>query len=275
MRAKKQMNRRPIWLYIICALILLFLITPILIIVPMSFGGADYMEFPPSSFSLRWYQEFFSDAKWLNAAWNSIQIAVVTMILSCLLGVSSAIGITSKAMKKGGKFFNMLLLVPMILPMIIVAISMYMVYGQWKLIGTFWGLILGHTCLAIPMVVTLTSASLYGMDANLQDAARSLGASYFTALRKVTLPLIKPAIFTSMLFAFITSFDESVVSVFIAKSTTTTLPKLIFDSLRYEISPSISAISSMLIFLTIGAFCLKGILERNKQNGKIKIKKTS
>ncbi|MFR9188872.1 MAG: ABC transporter permease [Anaerotruncus massiliensis (ex Togo et al. 2019)] len=157
---------------------------------------------------------------------------------------SAALGITSKTMKKGGKV-QCHPAAPMILPSIIVAISMYMVYGQWKLIGTYTGMVLAHTCLAIPMVVTLTAASLYGVDSNLYDAARSLGATHFTAVRKIVLPLIRPAILTSMLFAFVTSFDESVISVFIARRNTATLPKLMFDSLVRG-RPAISAISSLL-----------------------------
>jgi putative spermidine/putrescine transport system permease protein len=252
-------DRNPIWLYIICALVLFFLLMPILIIIPMSFGGSPFLEFPPRSFSLQWYQKFFSDPNWLRGAWNSLRIGFSTMIIACLFGISAAIGITSKAMKKGGGLFNIVLLIPMILPSIIVAIAMYMIYGQWKLVGTFPGVIIAHTCLAIPMVVTLVSASLYGVDINLYNAARSLGASHLTALRKVVLPLIKPAIFTSMLFAFITSFDESVVTMFVAKQQTTTLPKMIFSSLKYEISPAVSAISAILIYITLILFVLRGL----------------
>jgi putative spermidine/putrescine transport system permease protein len=153
----------------------------------------------------------------------------------------------------------------MILPSIIVAISMYMIYGQWKLVGTYTGLIIAHTCLAIPMVVILVSASLYGVDINLYNAARSLGANHFTALWKIVLPLIKPAVFTSMLFAFITSFDESVVSIFIAKSQTTTLPKMIFNSLKYEISPAVTSISAILIYTTIILFALRVFVTKKKE----------
>jgi putative spermidine/putrescine transport system permease protein len=259
-----QWDRNPIWLYITCALVLFFLLMPILIIIPMSFGGSSFLEFPPRSFSLRWYQAFFSDSQWLHGAWNSLRIATCTMIIACILGISAAIGITNKAMQKSSRVFNIILLIPMILPSIIVSIAMYMIYGQWKLVGTFTGLIVAHTCLAIPMVVTLISASLYGADTNLYNAARSLGAEHFTALWKVVLPLIKPAIFTSMLFAFITSFDESVVAVFIAKQNTTTLPKMIFNSLKYEISPAVSAISAILIYITLILFVLRGVFGTKK-----------
>ncbi len=256
----RRWDRNPIWLYIVCALVLFFLLVPVLIIIPMSFGGSSFLEFPPRSLSIQWYQKFFTDSHWLRGAWNSLRVAISTTIFASLLGISAAIGITSKAMqKKGGRFFNIILLIPLILPSIIVAVAMYMIYGQWKLVGTFPGLILAHTCLAIPMVVTLISASLYGVDTDLYNAARSLGANHLTALIKIVLPLIKPAIFTSMLFAFITSFDKSVVTMFIAKQQTTTLPKMIFDSLKYEISPAVSAISAILIYLTLILFILRGV----------------
>mgnify|MGYP001147296186 CR=1 FL=1 len=258
-------NKNPLWLYIICALVLLFLIMPVLIIVPMSFGGSAFLEFPPKSFSLRWYQAFFSDSEWIRGAWNSLKIATGTTIIACLLGISAAIGITSKAMQKSSALFNIILLIPMILPSIIVAIAMYMTYGQWRLVGTFPGLIVAHTCIAIPMVVTLVSASLYGVDINLYNAARSLGANHFTALRKIVLPLIKPAILTSMFFAFITSFDESVISIFIAKQQTTTLPKMIFNSLKYEISPAVSSISAILIYITLILFVLRAVVDKKKE----------
>ena len=230
----------------------------------MSFSGAEYLQFPPQSLSLRWYEEFFTSSKWLRAAANSLTIAVATMLVSTILGTLASIGITSKAMKKGGRFLNMLLLTPMIMPSIIAAIGMYMVYGQWKISGTYPGLVLAHSCLAIPMVVTLMSASLYGIDMRLYDAARSLGASAFTAVIKVILPLVRPALVSSLLFSFVTSFDETVVTQFIARSQTATLPKVIFDALKYDVSPTISAIASMLIALTIFIFALKTIFEHRE-----------
>ncbi len=260
-RREKTWDKKPVWLFLVTACVLCFLILPVLIIIPMSFGGSEYLEFPPSSLSLRWYIKFFSDSEWLHAAWNSITIGLGTMVLSCLLGISAAVGITMKIMKKG-KIFNLILLIPMIIPSIIATIAMFAVYGQWKLVGTYFGIVVAHSCIAIPLVVTLVSASLYGLDSRYYDAARSLGANHMTATSKIVLPLIKPAIFSSMLFAFITSFDESVIALFITRQNTMTLPRMMFDSLKYEISPAISAISSMLIFLTVIVFLFNGVLKK-------------
>lgn len=259
----KKMNKKPWLLYIWCFIVMFFLVVPVIIIIPMSFGGAGIMEFPPSSFSLRWYREIVQDGDWGVGIANSLRIGFGTMALATVLGILAAIGITNKNMKFGG-VINIICLLPMMLPAVIAAVAMYLVYGQWRLVGTVGGIIVAHTCLAIPMVVTLMTSALSGVDSSLYDAARSLGANHFTANLKVVLPLVKPAIFTSLLFSFITSFDESVVSLFITNRNTITLPKMIFNSLKYEISPVISAISTILIVVTIVVFFANGVINSKK-----------
>ena len=255
----KTWNRKPIMLYIITGAVLFFLILPILIVIPMSFNGAPILQFPPTSFSLRWYEEFFNDEQWTKAALVSIKIAIGTTFLSCAFGIFAALGLSKKILRNA-KGLKLVLMAPMMLPSIIVAISMYLVYGQWRIVGTFFGIIVAHTCLAIPFVVTLISAALMSLDPRQYDAARSLGANHFTAVRKVVLPLIKPAIFSSMLFSFITSFDETVLVLFITKTNTLTLPRIIYADLRYGISPALAAVSSLLIFVTLLLFLLSRVL---------------
>ena len=260
----KKMRGKSWGLYIWCFLVMFFLVIPVIIIIPMSFSGASIMEFPPTSFSFRWYQELATDEGWLNAIGNSLKIGVGTMVLSCVLGILASIGITNKHMKFGG-FINIICLLPMMFPAVIAAVALYLVYGSWKIVGSFPAIIIAHTCLAIPMVITLMTSALSNVDASLYDAARSLGASHFTANIKVVLPLVKPAIFTSMLFSFITSFDESVVSLFITNRNSITLPKMIFNALKYEISPVISAISTILIVITIIIFFLNALINNKKE----------
>jgi putative spermidine/putrescine transport system permease protein len=255
----KTWNKKPVILYMISAFVLLFLVLPILIVVPMSFNGASILQFPPTSFSLRWYQEFFNSQQWTRAAFVSVKIALGTTVLSCALGILSALGLSKKVLRNA-KALKLLLMAPMMLPSIIVAISMYLVYGQWRIVGSYFAIIVAHTCLAIPFVVTLISASMTSLDPRQYDAARSLGANHFTAVRKVVLPLIKPAIFSSMLFSFITSFDETVLVLFITKTNTLTLPRVIYADLRYGISPSLAAVSSLLIFITLFLFFLSRVL---------------
>ena len=251
-KAQKTWKKRPILLYIFCCLVFLFMMLPVVIVVLMSLSGADFLEFPPSNISLRWYREFLSNQKWMGAAWNSIRVASGTMVLSVFTGLLAALGLTNKAIKKK-KPFNMILMLPLMIPSIIVAVSLYFAFAKWNLIGTYTSLILAHSCLALPFVVILISSSLYGVDPQYYDAARTLGAGHFTSIRLVVLPLIKPAIFSSILFSFITSFDEIIIASFICKIENITLPKVMFDHLKFSIHPMISAVSTILIFITITA----------------------
>lgn len=258
----KKMKESSIPLYIWCTVVMLFLMLPILIIVPMSFGGSDFLEFPPSSFSLRWYKAMV-EGEWMKGLLNSMKIAVGTVVLSVGLGTLAAIGIKNPKMKFGG-IINIICLLPMMLPVVIIAVAMYLVYGSWKITGTFPAIILAHCCIAVPMVITMMTSALSNVDMRLYDAARSLGASHMEANIRVILPLVKPALFTSILFSFVTSFDESVISLFITDRTTITLPRMIFNSLRFEISPAISAISTVLIVVTVIIFIVNSFLERSK-----------
>lgn len=262
-RAKK-MKERSIPLYIWCVVVLLFLMLPLLIVIPMSFGGSSILEFPPSSLSLRWYEEMVQ-GDWMTGLWNSLKIGAGTVILSVGLGTLCAIGIKNPNMKFGG-IINIICLLPMMLPVVIIAVAMYLVYGSWKITGSFPAIILAHTCIAVPMVITMMTSALSNIDMRLYDAARSLGASHMEANMKVILPLVRPALFTSILFAFVTSFDESVISLFITDRTTITLPRMIFNSLRYEISPVISAISTLLIGVTVIIFAANSLIGGKNKN---------
>lgn len=267
MEQVKTWNRKPILLYIVTIVVLFFLMLPILIVVPMSFNGAPVLQFPPTSFSLRWYHEFFNNSQWTTAALVSIKIAIGTTILACTFGILAALGLSKKILRNA-KGVKLILMAPMMLPTIIVAISMYLVYGQWRIVGTYFGIIVAHTCIAIPFVISLVAAALLSLDPRQYDAARSLGANHFTAVRKVVLPLIKPAILSSMLFSFITSFDETVLVLFITKSNTLTLPRIIYADLRYGISPALAAVSTLLIFLTLFLFLLSRVLTNMRPEAK-------
>jgi len=267
MQKKSAWNKPPYILYGVCALVFLFIMIPVLIVIIISFSGTSYLKFPPSSFSFRWYQEFFSNKKWMDAALNSLKIGFGTTLVSVTLGLLAALGLTKKNLTRT-KWLNVLLLTPLMVPTIIVAVALYFVFARWHLLGTFTGMIIAHSCLAIPFVTTLISSSLYGIDSRLYDAARSLGANHFNAIRLVVLPLIKPAILSSMLFAFITSFDEVIVASFITKQETTTLPKLMFDYLKFEINPVISAVSTLLIVLTTSILLFNALSQKSTMEHK-------
>jgi putative spermidine/putrescine transport system permease protein len=252
---KKTWVKPPYWLYVFCGLVFLYILIPVFIVGVMSFSGGDYLSFPPPSFSFRWYAEFFGSQKWLSAAWNSLRIAFGTTILSVSLGLLAALGLT-KIPRRGRKLINTIMIVPMMVPPIIAAVSMYLVYAKWGLLGTYLGVVLGHSCMALPFVIILISSALHSLDPNFYDAAKTLGASPRRAVWGVVLPLIRPSILSSILFAFIISFDEVIVSVFLVKTETATVPKLMFDSLKFEINPIISSISTLLVGITASVLLL-------------------
>lgn len=265
---KVSWQSNPWWLYVFCGVVAFYIMFPVIIVGIMSLSDGDFLEFPPTNYSFRWYKEFFNSDEWLRAAWNSVRIAFGTTVVSVTLGLLAAIGITNRGIKKK-KVTNTVLMVPLIIPPIVVAVAMYMTFGRWGLLGTYTGVLIGHACMVTPFVLILISSSLYGLDPSLYPAARVLGASHFKAIRLVVLPLIKPAIFSSIMFAFMISFDEVIISVFLVSTDTVTLPKMMFDSLRFEITPIISSISTMLVALTISILAFSS-MSKSIANRKVK-----
>lgn len=227
-----------------------FLLAPILVIIITSFGGSQYMEFPPSSWSLRWYENFFTSAHWTQPALLSVQVAFVTMVGATVLGTLAAIGIV-RGRFPGRKALELFVVSPMIVPIIVLAVGMYFLFSGFQLIGDPLALYLGHTVLATPLVVVVVTASLRTADPSLELAARSLGANSVRTLWYVTIPVIRPGILGGAAFAFLISFDEVVIAVFVGGPGATTLPKRMWDSIRFEIDPTLTAIASVLTLVTI------------------------
>jgi len=249
---------------LLAAVILLFLVLPIVIVFPLSFSSGSYLSFPPPGFSLRWYRAFFQSASWTDAAWVSVHVAVPVTLISVLLGTPAAIGLV-RGTFWGKRLVNALLLSPIIVPGIIVAIGTYFVYAQYGLVGNPLALILGHTCLAVPFVVINVGSALQGVDRQLERASLSLGASPFGTFRQVTLPLIAPGILAGAVFAFVTSFDELLVALFLSGTGAVTLPRRMFDEIRYDIDPTIAAVSSLLIFATTVLMLTAELLRRGSE----------
>jgi putative spermidine/putrescine transport system permease protein len=241
------MNRPA--LLLLASLVLLFLGLPILLIVVVSFSSASYLTFPPPAFGLRWYRAYFGSTEWLAATGLSVAVAAAVVVLSTVLGTLAAIGLPRlpKAVRAA---VGALVLSPLIVPGIVVAIGIYYAFSRYRLVGSPVGLVLAHTCLAVPFVVTSVSASLAGFDRRLEQAARSLGATPLGAFRQITLPLIRPGVLVGALFAFITSFDELIVALFLSGSGAVTLPRRMWDDLRFAIDPTIAAVSTLTILLT-------------------------
>ncbi|MGD9744605.1 MAG: ABC transporter permease [Dongiaceae bacterium] len=242
------------WYYIfraICAAVLVFLIAPILVIMPLSFNPEPYFTYPLPGFSLRWYEDFFTSDRWQDALKSSVIVAVCTTILATTLGTTAALGL-SRANFPARSIVMSILISPMIVPVVITAVGMYFFYADVGLINSYPGLVLAHTALATPFVVIVVTATLMGFDHTLSRAAQGLGAKPMTVFFKVIMPLILPGLISGALFAFVTSFDEVVVVLFIASPEQRTLPKQMFSGIREQISPTITAAATLLIlFATI------------------------
>lgn len=232
-----------------CAVVL-FLILPIFIVVPMSFSATRFLSFPPPSLSLRWYHEYVRSPEWTLATLVSLQVALSTCLLATPIGAAAAYAIHAYP----GRWVRAayaLLMMPLMVPHIIVAVGVFFVYARIEANNTVFGLVLAHTMLAIPFVLITTLSGLQGFDMAQERAAQSLGVSRLKAFLLVTAPQIKGSIVAGALFAFISSLDEVVVSLFVSGGPSSTLPKRMFVALRDEVDPTIAAISSLLIIATL------------------------
>ncbi|MEE9309067.1 MAG: ABC transporter permease [Spirochaetia bacterium] len=236
-------------LYIACALIFMYLILPIFVILPISFSSSKFLQFPPTGFSLQWYGKFFTNRNWISATLRSFQVAILTTIFSTILGTMASFAFV-RGQFRGKKLLYGMVLSPLIIPVIITAVATYYIFARVRMIGTIWALVLAHTVLALPFVVVNVTSTLQGFDITLERAALSLGANRLVAFLKVTFPLIWPGVVSGALFAFITSFDEVVIAIFLSGSRPT-LPKQMWDGIRIAINPTISAVSSLLIVFSI------------------------
>ena len=233
----------------VAAAVLLFLIAPVVIIVIVSFSGAEYLSFPPPFLSLRWYRRFLGAASWRRSIGVSAQVALLTMVFATALGLMAALALVRGRFRGKGAIYAMLLS-PMIVPTVITAIGLYFFFVRMKVTGSILAMALGHTVLALPVVVIIMAATLQGFDVRLEQAALSLGASRLTAFRRITLPLILPGLLSSALFAFLTSFDELLIPLFLSGVEVQTLTVRIWNSLVLEVDPTIAAVSSFLIGVT-------------------------
>lgn len=249
---------------LVSALILAFLIAPMVIVVILSFSSARFLRFPPPGLSLQWYQEFFSSYAWTSAATMSVGVAVAVTLLSLALGIPGAIGLMRGSFP-GRRLVAAMILSPIIVPGIIVAIGLYYTYADYRLIGNPIALVVGHTCLAVPFVVITVANALNGVDPRLEQAARNLGASPFAAFRQVTFPLIRPGVLAGGVFAFATSFDELLIALFVSGSDAVTLPRRMWDQIRYQLEPTIAAASSLLIVVTLGLMIVAELLRRRTE----------
>lgn len=232
-----------------CLLIAIWLVAPTLVVIPMSFADRKSLAFPPQGFSTQWYANFFANPQWFGSLVVSLKIAAMVAVVATIIGTMAAIGIERLKTRAGG-IIRVLLLTPMIVPGVVLAVGIYAVYLDTRLVGTWTGYVLAHTLLAIPFVVIAVGANLAVFDARLETAAASLGASRLTTFFTVTLPLILPGILSGALFAFVTSFDEVIVSLFITSPQLKTLPVQIFSSMTRDADPTVAAVGSLIFLAT-------------------------
>ncbi|MGC9371543.1 MAG: ABC transporter permease [Paracoccaceae bacterium] len=254
-----------------CGVIFFFLIAPILVIIPLSFNAENFFTFTPGmlafeaeAYSLKHYEDFFTNPDWQQALRNSVQIAPVATILSVSLGTLAAIGL-SQSHVPFRRPIMAILISPMIVPLIISAAGMYFFYSRIGLQGTYVGVVLAHAALGIPFVIITVTATLVGFDQSLTRASANLGADPVRTFFKVQMPLILPGVISGGLFAFITSFDEVVVVLFVGSAGQKTLPWQMFTGLREQISPTILAVATILVAISILLLTSVELLRRRSE----------
>jgi putative spermidine/putrescine transport system permease protein len=259
----KQISFGRIALWVGVVLILVFLLVPVLIVVPLSFSGTRFMTFPPPEYSLRWYHAFFGNPEWISAARTTLIASASAAIIATPIGVAAAYGIqngTHWAMR----YLRTILMLPLMVPIIIVAVGVFFVYSKMGYVNTLPGLIVADTMLGLPYVLISVSADLRTFDPTQEMVARSLGMNRFRSFMTVTLPQIKSSVIAAAVFVFIQALDETVVALFISGGDNQTLTKRMFVTLRDEIDPTIAAVSTMLTALTLCLIMAVAVSRKSK-----------
>lgn len=231
-----------------------FMLSPLIFVVWMSFFVDAIPHFPPSGYTLKWYESAWQNSSFLNGLVLSLQVAVVAAVSGVVLGLAAALGIVKYGFI-GSKMANTLLLSPLLIPGIVAGIAIYLFYMRTEnaldtdIVGTFGGLVMAHICLTIPWTVRLVSTGMSGLDPSIEEAARNLGASSWTAFRRITLPMLRPSIVAASLFSFIVSFENLELSLALVGPGKTTLPIAIMQYLEFNLDPTIAAVSAIQILL--------------------------
>ena len=244
-----EMPNRPLWLTTLSIVVLAFLCLPILIVVPMSFSSAQSLQFPPPGLSLRWFEKLFTDQWWIGAGVNSLVLASAASTLALILGTLAAYALVRGGVI-GRRFLEANFIAPMIVPPIITALALFFLEARFDLLGTFAGLVVAHTVLVVPYVILLMSVAIQSFDERIEQVALTLGATKLRMLSVVLLPNMLPSALAAWLFAFVISFDEVVVTLFLS-GTYLTIPKKMFSELVIQINPTITAVATVLIVFSL------------------------
>lgn len=263
-----MIRRGALWrvlLLVFCGIVAAWLVAPSLIVIPLSFTDRPSFNFPPTGWSTQWYVNFFTDPSWLWSLEASIRVGLLVAVVATVCGTAAAVAF-SRTRFFGDQGLRALLLSPMIVPVIVVSIGIYAIYLRLNLLGTTMGFVVAHSVLALPFVIIPVSASLQGFDRRLEDAAAICGASRWTTFRTITLPQVAPGVLSGALFAFATSFDEVVLSLFIQSPYLQTLPVRMYSSVTRDTDPTIAAAATIILALTTALTVLASIfaIRRNR-----------
>lgn len=243
-------HRDRLWLYLVVGLVIFYLVVPMLIVIPVSFSSTTAMTFPPRGWSLRWYEAFFGEQKWIGSLWVSLRVATLTMILTTLAGVSASYALHQSSFRLSDTI-RATLISPLAVPSILIGVGIFFVYARiGGLLNTTAGLVLGHSVVAMPFVILTMGAGFSSFDMSQEMVARSLGANRFKAFLTVTLPQLKLSVATAMLLSFLVSFDELIISLMVASGPMSTLSRVTFATLRDDVDPTLAAVSTLMLFVT-------------------------
>ncbi|PWC13447.1 ABC transporter permease [Brenneria corticis] len=243
-------GRPGLFSLIMALLVLLFLALPIIIIFPLALSPSAYLTFPPGGFSLRWVEKVLTDSAWLDSLWLSFRIAIMSTLLAMLLSLLLALALVRYRFS-GKKIIYVLVLLPLIVPNIIAALSLFFFFSSVDIFNSISAIIIGHTIISLPIATIIISSTLQGIDSQLEYSAMSLGAGNFTVFRRITFPLAAPGMISAAIFSFLSSFDELLIAMFMAGNEAQTLSVRIWNSVQFQLDPTIAAVSVLLVLITI------------------------
>ncbi len=261
---QKPFQPARLLLWAACLSILAFLMVPILSIVPLSFNSEPFFTYPMPGLSMRWYQDFFGSPNWQLAARNSFLVAILSTLIATTLGTLAALGL-ARPDCPFRRTLMAVLISPIVIPIVVAALGIFYFYSSIGLAATLTGMVIAHAALGAPFVVITVLATLSNFDMRVMRAAASLGAPPVAAFRLIMLPLISPGVAAGAIFAFVTSFDEVVIALFLAGSEQRTLPRQMWSGLREQISPTITAVATLLILLAAALMFAANTLQTRSQ----------
>jgi putative spermidine/putrescine transport system permease protein len=246
---------------LVCLLVAIYLLAPLVVVLIISFTSASFLRFPPPGYSWRWYANLLNDPAWMDAVGVSLRVLVPAAIASTLLGTAAALALV-RGRILGAGVIGALLMTPMVVPSIITAAGLYIIYRGLGLNGTLAGMVIGHVVITLPYVFATVASALRSLDPRLEAAAATLGANPARAFGRVTLPLLTPAVLSALLFAMVLSFDELIISLFVGSARLRTVPVQMWSNIRGDFDPTVAAIASLCFLVALIALGLEALLRR-------------